>query len=89
MIFVDDIEFGETVSAPPILTVIPRKAVKDEQFSKVIKYFVLSALNVISHCFDDEFRVSRSLFNSRKSLEGCSKTMSKVWGYLNIQKRKY
>jgi hypothetical protein len=29
---------GETVSAPPILTVIPRKAVKDEQFSKVIKY---------------------------------------------------
>jgi len=38
LIFVDDIEFGETVSAPPILTVIPRKAVKNEQFSKVIKY---------------------------------------------------
>ncbi|XP_052070639.1 coiled-coil domain-containing protein 137-like isoform X2 [Mytilus californianus] len=30
----DDIQFGEVVSAPPILTSKPRKAVKDEQFSK-------------------------------------------------------
>ena len=37
-----------------------------------IKYFVFSALNVISHCFDHEFRVSRSLFNSRKSFTGLS-----------------
>ena len=39
-------------------------------FLEKIKYFVLSALNVISHCFDHEFRVSRSLFNSRKSFTG-------------------
>lgn len=30
----DDIQFGEVVSAPPTLTSKPRKAVKDEQFSK-------------------------------------------------------
>jgi hypothetical protein len=41
-------------------------------FLEKIKYFVFSALNLIRQCFDHEFRVSVSLFNSQKTFKWLS-----------------